>query len=315
MRTRRLAFLLAAPLGVFVACVGYDPAPADVVPDDDAGPLGPDGSLGNADSATGRDAAGDDGSAPADAGADTAPPPFDVRSMAGLRLWLESTKELVPESAGSTGFGSWTDSSGRWDGGSGGGAPDGGKHVAVPFDVNPPAIVANGIAGRPTVSFIAGNGYLSLDNHADFQFGTGDFVIAEVAKITSGNGPLWVLRPNQTAGSEESFLAGQFCFAFGLGVMNACTTPVFTPSTEPHVFVARRKSDVFTLRVDGSTRGTVDSSTEPPNIGVNQFAQPFVFIGNNSTMQVSEVIVIVGPTADPSLEALEGHLKTKYLIP
>jgi len=32
-------------------------------------------------------------------------------------------------------------------------------------------------------------------------------------------------------------------------------------------------------------------------------------------MQVSEVLVAVGPTSDADLATLEGHLKTKYGIP
>jgi hypothetical protein len=165
------------------------------------------------------------------------------------------------------------------------------------------------------VSFIAGNGYLHIDNHADFEFGLGDFAIVEVAKVTSGSGPLWRLAPQATAGTEELLTPGQLCVAYGLGVNNGCTTPVFTPSTEPHVFTARRKSDVFTFRVDGAVRGTLDRAADPPDIGVNPYAQPYVFIGNNVTMQVSEVIVIVGLTSDTALDGLEGHLKTKYAIP
>src|SRR5262249_44723633 len=127
---------------------------------------------------------------------------------------------------------------------------------------------------------------------------------------------LWSLRPIQTAGSEEAFSAGQLCVVFGIGVLNGCTSPVYTPSTEPHVFVARRKSDVFTLRVDGSVRGTRDLTSEPPDIGINVSGQPFAFIGDgNSTMQFSELLFIVAPTPDAELEALEKHLKAKYLIP
>lgn len=302
---------LTSALAAFAACVGDDPSnPAATaeagVPD--AGSSGGDGSTPGDDGGGGD--ASSDGSSPGDAGADAAT--YDVRALAGLRLWLESTKELTADVG--TGFGAWFDQSARWDAGASG-APDGGRHVALPHDVNPPSIVANGIAGRPTVSFVSGNGYLHIANHGDFQFGLGDFFIAEVAKVTSGSGPLWMLRPQATAGTEEAFFPGQLCVAYGLGVNNGCTTPVYTPSTEPHVFVARRKSDVFTLRVDGSVRSTLDRTGEPPDIGISEFAQDFAFIGENVTMQVSELVIVVGPTADGDLEALEKHLKDKYLIP
>lgn len=94
-----------------------------------------------------------------------------------------------------------------------------------------------------------------------------------------------------------------------------CTTPVYTPTTEPHVFVARRKSDIFTLRVDGSVRGTLDRTADPVDIGVNPFGQPYAFIGKAATMQVSELVIVVGPTPDADLATVEGHLKAKYMIP
>lgn len=59
-----------------------------------------------------------------------------------MRVWLESTKQLAPEAPGSTGFGSWTDSSGRWDAGAEG-APDGGKHVALS---QPYAFIGNNVS-------------------------------------------------------------------------------------------------------------------------------------------------------------------------
>lgn len=313
MRRCSLVIVPSLVLAAVAACVGDDPQSSSPAPTNDGGTASSSSSSGGSSSSSSSGSSGTDGSAPVDAGADTAKP-FDVRSLAGLKLWLESTKELVPEAQGSTGFGAWWDNSAAWDAG-GTGAPDGGRHVALPHDVNPPSIVSNGINGRPTVSFVSGNGYLHIANHADFRFGLGDFVIVEIAKVTTGSGPLWMLRPNATAGTEEAFYPGQLCVAYGLGVNNGCTTPVYTPSTEPHVFAARRKSDVFTLRVDGSVRGTLDRTADPPNIGVSEFAQEFAFIGNSVTMQVSELIIIVGPTSDADLAALEGHLKAKYAIP
>ncbi|HEY8077655.1 MAG TPA: hypothetical protein VIF62_26190, partial [Labilithrix sp.] len=150
--------------------------------------------------------------------------------------------------------------------------------------------------------------------HADFLFGLGDFLIVEVAKVSSGTGPLWYLAQNVTAGSEEQFLPGQLCVSYGMGVTDGCTLPAFAASAGPHVFVARRKGDVFTVRVDGAVESTVDRSADPPNIHVADYQQPFVFIGNAVTMQVSEVIVILGPTPDADLTTLEAHLKAKYAI-
>lgn len=310
---KKLAVFLAlavpvACLVAFAACVGDD-APAAV-----SGPADDGGSVGNdAPATTDAPAAADasDSATPIDAGSDSAVP-LDVRTLPGLRLWLESTKQLVNDVG--TGFGSWRDSSGYWDGGTGGSAPDGGYHVALPHMVNPPSIVSNGINGRPTVSFTAGNGWLHLDNHADFQFGTGDFLIVEVAKVVSGSGPLWRLAPNATAGSEVAFTPGLLCVSFGMGVTDGCTAPAYSPTPDPHVFAAHRKGDVFDVRVDGTVRSTVNRVGQTTDIVVNEFAQPYVFIGNNVTMEVSEVIVLVGPTSAANLAALEGLLMTKFGI-
>ena len=313
MKKLAVFLVLAVPvacLGVLAACVGDD-APAVVVSGtpDAAGTNANDAMTGSDSPAAAADAS--DSATPVDGGVDSAAP-LDVRTLPGLRLWLESTNQLVNDVG--TGFGSWRDISGYWDGGTGGGAPDGGYHVALPHNVNPPSIVSNGINGRPTVSFTAGNGWLHLDNHADFQFGTGDFLIVEVAKVVSGSGPLWRLAPNATAGSEVAFTPGLLCVSFGMGVTDGCTTPEYSPTPVPHVFAAHRKGDVFDVRVDGTVRSTLNRVGQTTDIVVNQFAQPYVFIGNNVTMEVSEVIVIVGPTSDANLAALEGLLLTKFGI-
>jgi hypothetical protein len=301
-----VAVSAAAAALVVSACVGDDPA---APPSTDAGA----DTASPADSSTTTGDSGADSSVPADGGVDGAKA-YDVRALPGLRLWLESGTELEPEAAGSTGFGAWADLSGRWDAG-GAGAPDGGRHTMIPHNVNPPSIVKNAFGSRPTVSFIDGNGWIRLENHDDFLFGLGELLVVEVAKVTAGAGPLFSLRPTATAGSEMVLTPGSLCVSYGIGVNNGCTTPAYTPSTEPHVFAARRKSDVFTLRVDGSVRATLDRTADPPDLSVRTFQQPYIFIGNSITMQVSEVIVLVGPTSDSDLAALEAHLKAKYAIP
>ena len=268
------------------------------------------GASSSGGSSSGASSGGDAG----DAGDASAP--FNVRSLTGLKLWLESTKELTIGSSGGTPFGRWADQSGVWDAG-GAGAPDGGRHIAYPFNVNPPSFEANGINGRPTVSFTDGNGWISVANHPDFQFGVGDWIIVEVAKVVSGTGLLWELRPQATAGSEEQVFKSHVCVSYGIGVTNGCTSPTtFVPAAgSAHVFVARRKGDVFSLRVDGATQSMVDRTGTTTNIGINEFSQPLAFIGKNLDALVSEVIIVVGPTDDAMLGTLENHLKAKYGTP
>ena len=79
--------------------------------------------------------------------------------------------------------------------------------------------------------------------------------------------------------------------------------------------MARRRSDLFTVRVDGTVRATLDRSVDPPDIFVNMFTAPYAFIGQNLGAQISEVVVVVGPTSDADLGKLETHLKAKYALP
>ncbi len=290
------------------ACVGDDALRVDTVHAEpaDAGDSASHNSGGNAGGNAGTATTTPDGGnvVTNDAGdAGSVMPAIDVRTLAGAKLWLESAHGLVSESAGSTGFGSWTDALG--------GTP----HVVVPQNVNPPSIVANGFGGRPTVAFTAGNGYLKLPRDEAFQVGTGDFFIAVVAKINSGSGPLWSFRPNATAGSEQLLTPTGFCFAYGLGVTNGCTSAAAAPDTEAHVFMARRVSSLFDFTVDGTRRGSVDVGTNPAGIQIGQFAQDSVFIGGSVTMQVSELVLVVGPTPDATITQLGRELRAKYLIP
>ena len=307
-----------AGVATVAACVGDDPGSSDATSSGATSSGGSSGgssgassggsSGGSSSGGSSSGSSGTDGAADANDGAID----FNVRSLTGLKLWLESTKELQSSSSG--GFSQWWDQSGAWDAG-GDGSPDAGRHVAEPHNVNPPTIVPNGINGRPSVYFVSGNGYLHIASHPDFQFGLGDFIIAEVAKVSSGTGPLWQLRLAATAGYEEQFLTSHFCNVFGTVGGDHCTAPDYVASTDPHVYVARRKGDIFTLRVDSVVKGTEDTSADPPNIFVSPYSQPYVFIGNSTTMQVSELIVVVGPTSDTTLATLEAFLKQKYGIP
>jgi len=118
-----------------------------------------------------------------------------------------------------------------------------------------------------------------------------------------------------TAGSEEQFLTSGLCVSYGLGVTNGCTAPSIPLSPAAHVYVARRKSDIFTVRVDSAISASLDRTASPVNINTNMFTQPSAFIGTASDMQLSELAIVIGPTPDGDLATLENHLKAKYLIP
>lgn len=322
MKSKNFVFLLVcssvAAAGMIIACVGDEPATSGPGTSGSGGPEN-DGATGNDGSTTNNDGGTNtDGSTNTDAGTDSGPAVLDVRTLPGLRLWLESTKKLTKAAVGND-FISWEDSSGRWaDGGAG--APDGGVHLATPIPYNGggavyPGIVANGIGTRPSVTFEMGP-RMKIPNHADFNPGTGDFVIAVVGAVSSGTGPFWNLTTASTAPQGTWLGPGKACtFLGGLGAPPKCTNPDFTANTQPHVFVMRRKSAQSIFRVDGTSRGTYDFGVDNPDLGVLDFQQPNLVMGGAFVASMSELVLLIGTTSDATLDSLEGHLKTKYSIP
>jgi hypothetical protein len=320
MRSRSLGVfggaLALTTAAVMFACVGSDPGPGSAsTPTNDSGD-GPreDGSgiTPSGDSGPGTD------SSVSDAG-DGGPPPFDVRVLPGLRLWLESTHDLIKANAG-TDVVSWGDGSQRWDGGTNVGAPDGGRHVAFPVAYTLggplyPSIVTNGINGRPAVAFTDGP-KLAVANHPDFELDTGDFVIVAVGSVSTGTGPFWRLMTATTGASGTNLLANSACTFMGArGASPDCTSPEYAPNTSAHTFVMRRKAAQLIFRVDATSRGTYDFGADNPNLTVFDFQQPNAFIGGAFAGQLAELIVVVGPTSDADLDRLETHLKAKYALP
>ena len=104
-------------------------------------------------------------------------------------------------------------------------------------------------------------------------------------------------------------------FLGGIGAPPTCTSPEFTPSTAPHVFVVRRKAAQLIYRVDGTSRATYDFAASNPNLGVLTFQAPNASIGGGVVGQLSELLLFVGSATEPNFDKLEAHLKTKYAIP
>lgn len=295
MRRILLGSVITAAFVVVAACVGEDPEVQTGSPVDGGGADGGSSSGSDPpDSSTTGDGGstepGDDSGAAVDAG-------YDVRALPALRLWLESSMGLV----GDPGFVSWSDSSGRYDAG---------VMVAVPQEVNPPTVVPNGINGRPVLRFIDGNGWIKIENHPDLHFGTGDFAIVVVAKVTGGDGYLWELWPMSLPKLRGTALSPKdLCLTFARRGGDRCTSNPTIPSPEPHVFVGRRNGAQISFRVDGVVRGTYDLVE---SVDTTEHFEP-AFLGRGLNLELAEVIVLVGPTPDARLVGLEQHLKAKYI--
>ena len=309
-----LSFASLAGASGIAACVGDDPAGSTITIDSGADPPNIDGSKGETDGSN----PGVDGSSDGGPGVDSAVPSLDVKTLPGLRLWLESSQGLTKAAAG-TDLVSWRDSSGYWAVGAAG-APDGGAHTAVPVAFAGggavyPGILANGIAGRPSVTFESGP-KLAITNHDDFNPGTGDFVIAAVAAVASGTGPFWRLMTATTAPTGVFFGTSRSCSFLGaMAAPPVCTAPEYAPSTAPHVFVVRRKIAQLIYRLDGTSRASYDFAATNPDMGVQTFQQANATLGGGIVGKLSEVVLLIGTSTDADFGKLEAYLKTKYAIP
>ena len=310
MRRARVAALGSLVVAVFAflaACVGEDTVTGLATNPDAGSPTG-DGTTSRQDDAAPKD----DGSSGTSDG--DASQPLDVRTLPGLRLWLESTKGLE-QTAGEVV--SWTDSSQRWDAGAAE-APDGGAHVDRPIEDDTggplfPSVVQNGVAGgRPAVSFTEGT-KLAIPNHADFAFGKGDFLIAAVATAPQAKGAFWTLMKDQSSSYGTALRANHACIG---RVPDICTSPDFDPSTSAHAFVMRRSGDQLVFAIDGTSRSTYTFKPDDPSLTVGVFqTQQGAVIGGDLEGEVSEIVIIVGPTSQDDLEKLGAYFKAKYVIP
>jgi hypothetical protein len=304
-------------VAAFLACVGQDPASGLTEGSTEAGSdatTSADDGVGTTD-----DSGGGDGDASLDA-------PYDVRAIPNLRLWLEASLGLTVDAGNVS---SWTDSSGRWGDAGVDGAPDGGVHRAtIRHGSSPsspmPSWIDSDIGGKPSVKTWGGGDpssgyYLAVANHPDFAPGTGDWLMAAVVKLGQGNGAGQVWRLMTASGDLHGIElnAGGACVVYPSGVLpkNECTSPALTLlSTESHVIVARRVAASLTYRVDGALHGSY-TLTDNPNLTVSSAESPFATIGAGQTMEISELIDVVGATTDDGASTVESYLQEKYAIP
>jgi hypothetical protein len=237
------------------------------------------------------------------------------RSLAGLVLWLDGTRGVQTSGEAVT---RWEDQSGL-------------KNDAAPpaTGSGAPVFVASAIGGAPAVRF-DGTNYLVLQDDASLQFGTGDYLVAVVARHTTpihvgwGYGFFYVkaaidlpfagpaLVANTEGGTTQ--IAAQVLYHQAI----IATAQSGLNDDQPRGFVMRRRASPglasLDLRVNGAPSATSAGSAYAADVSAP--GRP-VFLGGSPNMQdivgdVAEVVAVKGATADAEVIALEGYLETKY---
>lgn len=238
-------------------------------------------------------------------------------SMAGIVLWLDGTRGVQTSGDALT---RWEDQSGL-------------KNDAAPpaTGSTAPVFVANAIGAAPAVRF-DGTSYLVIPDDASLQFGTGDFLIAVVARHTTpvnvgwGYGLFYIKNelpspftgPALLANTEErtTQLAAQI--AYHQATIETAQSGF--NDGQPRVLVLRRRASAgvasLEIRVNGATAAITTGSAYAADISAP--GRPVTLAGTpdmqNIVGDIAEVVAIKGAIPDSDVTALEGYLETKYSL-
>jgi hypothetical protein len=237
------------------------------------------------------------------------------QSLAGLVLWLDGTRGVQTSGEAVT---SWDDQSGL-------------KNDATPSATgsSDPVFVAKAIGTAPAVRF-DGTNYLVIQDDASLQFGTGDFLVAVVARHTTPIHVGWgygffynkaelalpFAGPALVANTEEGTTQIAAQITYHQAIIETAQSGL--NDGQPMVLVMRRRASPglasLEIRLNGATSAISTGSTYATDVSAP--GRP-VFLGGTPNMQdivgdVAEVVAVKGATPDADVTALEGYLATKY---
>jgi hypothetical protein len=253
------------------------------------------------------------GGAPAQGAPDAAA--CTVKSLAGLVLWLDGTQG-AHESSGSVT--SWDDQSGQQN--------DAAPSVA---GAGAPVLVTNAIGGHPAVRF-DGTSYLVIEDASSLQLGTGDFVVAIVARHTTptdvgwGYGIFYIkyqvpypfTGPQLTGNTEEGTSQAFAQLTYHQAIVDTAQSGL--NDGQPMLLVMHRRASgsqsSLEIRLNGATSAIGTGGDYA--VDVSALGRP-LFIGGTPDAQnvvgdIAEVVTVKGTTSDADVIALEGCLKAKY---
>lgn len=312
----------------FVACSSDDDGAAAPTTGSDAG-SGADDAASAGDGSTSADGAtasdsGNDGGAQVDGGGDAAPPGYDVKSLPGLVLWLDSENgvDLSKYPA------KWTDQSAA------------GNHAVQPNTCGKADRNAETLNAHKAVGFHETECF-EIPDTASLQWGTGDFYVGVVArnnynKAQGDGGTTFTYQDGSYVRRRYGEVYSKIASLFGPGptvVFNDWTDRSFkivgsadlsqmakTPSVfaEPaHLIGFRRKGGVLELRIDGVVKTSLSDAGAP--IDVSSVGTPVAIGGRagltNFVGSIWEVVAIKGASSDADLGAFEAYAIAKYKVP
>ena len=296
--------LLAAALGaamVVFACGGTDSG-AIGSPGGDSDASGADGTAGGGgdaanDAATSGDAAND---APGEAAVDAGP--FHPGKLPGLSLWLDDTVGVVMNPLAAGRVKRWLDQSGLGN--------------------NAEAAGGDGVISTPALDPAAVNGkdailcdsqtYFTIPSVSSLQFGTGDWGIVMVAKVSvqagaAGSAPLYQkVAPNGVALTVTGEGSLRLDAQGPTGTGGGSALLAGAPSSAFQLFAARgRALEVSTLL------GTATGPTTTADVSGDNAPVTFCRAGTDPS-SVAEVIVVKGKLSDVNLAKTKQYLKKKF---
>jgi len=234
---------------------------------------------------------GTDASSDADADADVDAGPWTPKQLGGLALWLDGNVGVVTDPVVSGKVNSWQDQSGN-----------GNDAVSTntPFPTTEPAL----LNGHTVINCGGNDSSLNIADSPSMLWGTGDFMIALVAKVRNSGGSvsLW----QKTGDLVFAFdLTATNDFKLTLGLQSvSLAAPAFANFES---IVARGAATE--LRVGGSV------STGPvsvQNISNAGYPTMLCFVGGSATEEIAEVIAVKGKVSDGDLGKTQAYLETKF---
>lgn len=210
--------------------------------------------------------------------------------------------------------------------------------------IGAPAVVSAALGGKPVVRFNGTSDYLIVADSPSLEFGTGDFLIAEVAQHTTPTdagvgygflfskqdethgpfpGPALIANTGSlTSGIEAQVSSGPGDVISGMTGYNT-GTPFYVTM---HRFAVTSDAGTdaaflatLNLRIDGADAGAATGAAYADNVSAGDGGAgswPLYIGGNNQSQDVrgdiAEVIAIKGTVDDADLASLEAYLKSKY---
>jgi len=263
-----------------------------------------------ADSATDSskpDASGDSATEAATDATTDATPPYDVKTTAGLVLWLDAAQGVTGTSAVSA----WADQSGS------------NNSAAMATANYQPALVAASIGGKPAIHFTGGT-HLAVADAVSLQWGTADFHVSIVLKHNTLSSTYGMVFSKQEAANP---FPGPGIFAnyplpsqgTAIGGQVNYNTYISTATTGLNDNVGRqfsltRTGGVISVRVNGTQTTGASSAINVDAVG------RVLSLGANATGgqalsgDIAEVIAVKGAISVGTMASLEGYLKAKYSL-